>query len=193
VISLRIRHLPAATAAICALAVAGCGGSDKQSQGAKLPASAVSSLDQRLGEIQRRYAEATKNDNPGACDDIARDSFPAVKKVIDGLPQDVDSKLRDATTESFANLQQLTDKGCGDVSTPTDTTTAPTETTTPPPETTTTPPETNTTPPETTTTPPATTPQTTTPKNPSGGTGGQKPNAGSPQGGGTKAPSGNGN
>lgn len=188
-ISFRFRHLLAAGAAACVFAVAGCGGSDDEPEGAKLPAAAVRQLDLRLDEIQRRYDDATAKDNPGACDDIAQDSFPAVKQIIDGLPQDVDSKLRDATTESFANLQQLTDQGCQDVSTPTDTETAPPETETTPPETT--PPETTpteTTPPETTpteTTPPQTTPDT-------GGTGGQDPDTGSPQGGGTKAPQGGG-
>jgi len=192
VITTRLRHLLAATAAATVLVVAGCGGSNDQ-KGAKLPAAAVRSLDRRLEEIQRRYDAATKHYNMGACDDIAADSFPAVKKIIDGLPADVDQDLKDSTTESFANLQQLTDRGCQDVST-TQTETTPTETQTTPPPTQTTPPPTQTTPPQTETTPPETTPRTT-PDNGSGGTGGsgdQNPGTNSPQGGGTEAPPGAG-
>ncbi|MBA3509122.1 MAG: hypothetical protein H0T19_03390 [Thermoleophilaceae bacterium] len=89
----------------------------------------MSELNQRLDEIQRRYDDAKRNDNPGACDDIQQDSFGAVSRAIDALPQDVDTKLRDAVTQSFANLQQLTDDGCKDVQEKTETETTPTETT----------------------------------------------------------------
>ena len=119
----------------------------------------MSQLNVRLDEIQRRFDAAQEDNLPGACEDIQNDSFPAVKRLIDGLPEDVDGKLRDATEESFARLQQLVDDGCQDL-TPTETETTPTETVEPetvPPETT--PPETT----PTETTPPETTPQDETP------------------------------
>ena len=119
------RHLLAAAAA-CVLAVAGCGSSDEP-EGEKLPQSTVSQLNVRLDEIQRRYDAAQQDNLPGACEDIQNDSFPAVKRLIDGLPEDVDGQLRDATEESFARLQQLVDDGCQDI-TPTETETTPTET-----------------------------------------------------------------
>jgi len=177
------RHLLAAAAA-CVLAVAGCGSSDEP-EGEKLPQSTVSQLNVRLDEIQRRFDAAQQDNLPGACDDIQNDSFPAVKRLIDGLPEDVDGQLRDATEESFARLQQLVDDGCQDI-TPAETETTPTETVEPetvPPETT--PPETT----PTETTPPETTPPETTPKN-DGGSGGTDPDG--TGGGGTQAPQGDG-
>jgi hypothetical protein len=193
-VTLRFRHLLVALLAASLLALAGCGGSDEP-EGAKLPSSAVAELNQRLTEIQRRYDDAKQNDNPGACDDIQQDSFPAVSRTIDGLPEDVDGKLRDAVTESFANLQRLTDEGCQDVAPKTDTETTPTETI--PPETV--PPETT----PTETTPPETTPTETTPPETQqngngngngkakGNNGGATPQTGNGNGngGGTQAPS----
>jgi hypothetical protein len=192
-VTIRSRHLLLALLAAAALAVAGCGGSDEP-EGAKLPPSSVTELTQRLNEIQRRYDDAKQNDNQGACDDIQQDSFAAVSRTIDALPEDVDGKLRDAVTESFANLQQLTDEGCQDVGTETSTETTPTETT--PPETV--PPETT----PTQTTPPETTPTETTPPKQDNGNGNANGNSkgtnggATPQGqngGGTQAPSAGGN
>jgi hypothetical protein len=187
-VTTRPRHLITALAVAVALAMVGCGSSDEP-EGAKLPASSVSQLNQRLNEIQRRYDDARNNGNPGACDDIQQDSFSAISQIIDSLPEDVDGKLRDAVTESFANLQQLTRNGCEDVQPETDTETTPTETT--PPETT--PPETvptETTPTETT--PPETTPQK---QSPNGNNGGSQPQGGNGggNGGGAEAPSDGGN
>ena len=175
----RLRHLLSTAAIVGAAAVAGCGGGSDEPEGAKLPQASVAQLNQRLDEIQRRFDDAQENDNPGACEDIQNDSFPEVKNLLDALPEDVDGKLRDATEESFARLQQLTDDGCRDI-TPTETDTTQTETVPPetvPPETT----PTETTPPKTT--PPETTPQQTTPDNSSGGT-----DPGAEAGGGTQAP-----
>jgi len=187
-VTIRLRHSPAVLGAVAALALAGCGGSEEP-KGAQLPRSSVSELNQRLDEIQRRYDDAKRNDNPGACDDIQQDSFGAVSRAIDALPEDVDTKLRDAVTQSFANLQQLTDDGCKDVQEKTETETTPTETTppvTPPPVTTPPPPQ---------TTPTETTPTETTPEKPkkppkqpkSNDNGGSGPQSG--DGGGTQAPS----
>ncbi len=185
--TLHPRHLPAVLLAAAALGAAGCGSSN-DSGGTKLPRSSVSELTQRLNEIQRRYDDAKANHNQGACADIQSDSFGAVSRTIDALPQDVDPKLRDAVTTSFTNLQQLTKDGCRDVAPQTDTQTTPTETAPPvtqPPVTT--PPETT----PTETTPPATTPQEQ--KKPKDkGNGGSKPLGGNGNGGGTQAPSGGG-
>ena len=178
------RHLLAACAA-GALAVAGCGSSDEP-EGAKLPASSVAQLNQRLDEIQRRFDDARDNDNPGACQDIQTDSFAEVKRLLDALPEDVDGKLREATVNSFARLQELTEEGCQDIQ-PTETETTPAETVPPEtvaPETT----PTETAPPETT--PRETTPERTTPRQNQGGNGGTDPDGSG--GGGTEAPEGDG-
>jgi hypothetical protein len=202
-VTTRARQLSCLVALVALLGAAGCGSSGDDSKGAKLPAASVAELNQRLNEIERRYADARQNDNAGACQDIQDDSFAAISKTIDALPEDVDGQLRDAVTQSFANLQQLTQDGCQDVGTKTETETTPTETT--PPETV--PPQT--TPPETTPTETTPTQTTTTPKqNDSNGNGNgngngntKKNNGGAtPQtgngngaGGGTEAPSGGGN
>jgi hypothetical protein len=181
------------------LGAAGCGSSGNDSKGAKLPASAVAELNQRLNEIQRRYQDARQNDNAGACKDIQDDSFSAISKTIDNLPEDVDGQLRDAVTQSFANLQQLTQDGCQNVQAKTTTETTPTETTptqTVPPQTT----PTETTPTETTPTQTTTTPKQTNGNGgakPKGGNGGATPQSGNGNGngagGGTQAPSSGGN
>ena len=180
------RHLLAACAAL-ALAVAGCGSSDEP-EGAKLPPSSVAQLNQRLDEIQRRFDDARDNHNPGACEDIQTDSFAEVKRLLDALPEDVDGELREATVNSFARLQQLTEEGCQDIQpTETETETTPTETApheTVPPETT----PAETTPPETT--PRETTPERTTPPDEQGGNGGTDPDG--TGGGGVQAPEGDG-
>jgi hypothetical protein len=193
-----VRQLLCLCIAAGVLAAAGCGSSGNDSKGAKLPASAVAELNQRLDEIDRRYQDARKNDNAGACRDIQDDSFAAISKTIDNLPEDVDGQLRDAVTQSFANLQQLTQDGCQNIGTKTTTETTPTTT-----PTVTVPPQT--TPTETTPTETTPTQTTTTPKQDNGnGTGGAKnkgdnggasPNSGSGggAGGGTQAPSAGGN
>lgn len=195
--TVRLRHLLAVLATAATVATAGCGGSEEP-KGSKLPGSSVSELSQRLNEIQRRYDFAKENDNPGACDDIQRDSFKAVRRTIDSLPQDVDRKLRDAVTQSFANLQQLTEDGCKDVSSKTETDTTPTETApAPAPPPVPTPPETT----PTETAPPTTAPQEekkskSKEKDNGQGTGGTNGTDGSGgtggAGGGTQAPGANG-
>jgi hypothetical protein len=160
---------------------AGCGSDDPE--GAKLPADAVTELDRRLDEILRRFEEGTENANVGACSQIQTDSFRAIADTINGLPQDVDSEIRNALTESFRNLQTLTRDGCADAE---NQQTEP-ETT---PEAETTPDETATD--ETTPTEP-TTPETTptTPTTPdTGGDGGGTDQGGDGQGGGSEAPQG---
>jgi hypothetical protein len=200
-VTTRARQLLCLVALAALLGAAGCGSSGGDSKGAKLPAASVAQLDQRLSEIERRYADARKNDNAGACQDIQDDSFAAISKTIDALPEDVDGQLRDAVTQSFANLQQLTQDGCQDVGTKTETETTPTETT---PTETVAPPTTptETTPTETTPTQTTTTPQQDKPNGNGNGNGNGKKNnggatpqtgAGNGAGGGTQAPSTGGN
>jgi hypothetical protein len=180
------RHLaPALACALALLAIAGCSSSD-QPKGEKLPRATVAELNQRLGEIERRYADGTENNNVGACNDIQNDSLQAVNTLISGLPDDTDADIRSALNDSFRRLQELTQDGCAQVEKPqTDTETTPQETVT---EQT---PTTDTTPTETT--PTETTPTQTTPggakqKPPKqNGGGGTKPDTG---GGGTEAPQG---
>ena len=139
-----------------------------------IPAANAEAIEVRLDEVQRRYEEGTENDNPGACEDIIDDSFPAIQQQIDNLPSSVDKEVRDTLVAGLAHLVDLVQDGCSNVE-PTETET--TEETTPA-ETVTTPPETETTPRETETTPPQTTPrQPTTPQ--------QEPGSG---GGGTQVP-----
>jgi PBP1b-binding outer membrane lipoprotein LpoB len=161
------RHLAALLGA--AALMAGCG-SDEEEPEPSIPAASAEAIEVRLDEVQRRYQEGTENDNPGACEDIADDSFPAIQDQIDNLPSSVDKEVRDTLVAGLAHLVDLVESGCADVE-QTDTET--TEETTPT-ETVTTPPETETTPPETETTPPETTPQqpTTPQQDPGGGGGG---------------------
>ena len=163
--------------------LAGCGGDDEP-EGKGLPADAVAAIEQRLDEIQRRFDDATQNDNVGACNDIDSDSFRAIAQTVSGLPSDVDPDVRDALESSLERLQRLTEEGCAGVE-PTETETTPEETT--PPETVTeTVPE-ETAPPETETQPQQTTPQDRAPQG--GGPDGEGPPG---QGGGAAPPDGDG-
>jgi hypothetical protein len=142
-VTVRLRHLAAAAGAAALLA--GCG-SDDDPKGKGIPADAVAAIEQRLDEVQRRFDDATQNDNPGACEDIESDSFAEIDRRVTGLPSDVDPDVRDALESSLERLRQLTQEGCADVE-PAQTDTTPEETipqetvtetvpeeTTPPPE-----------------------------------------------------------
>jgi len=118
------RHLAGLLAA--AALVAGCGGDDEP-EGEGVPADAVAAIEQRLDEIQRRFDDATQNDNVGACNDIEADSFRSIAQTVGGLPSDVDPDVRDALEASLDRLRQLTEEGCADVE-PVETDTTPEET-----------------------------------------------------------------
>jgi hypothetical protein len=183
----RFRTITTVAVAI-ATGLAGCG-SDKE--GKQLPASSVAQLQGQLNSIESRF------DVPdgAACADITGGSDPnttVVQRVIDQLPNDTDSDLRNAVQDSFDHLFDLVEQECRAAreQTKTDTNTTPTETT----ETTTTPTETtetNTTPTETTetnTTPTETT--DTTPGNSGNGNGKGNNGNGNGNGGGAAGPSG---
>ena len=111
------RQLPGALAACAALAAAGCGSSEEP-RGEPLPRQSVAELQKRLDEIERRYRDGIEDGNLGACEDIQKDSIPAVEVIVGGLPQEVDAELRDAVEGSFARLEQLTREDCAEVEPP---------------------------------------------------------------------------
>lgn len=134
--------------AACLLA-AGCGSDE---EGAGIPRRSAAALENQLDSIQNRFEFGG-----AACTDITDGDDPntdAVQKVIDGLPADVDSDVRDGLEQGFDRLFQLVGEQCKKPQTETQTETVtepappPTETeteTTPPPTTETTPPPTETT------------------------------------------------
>jgi hypothetical protein len=151
-----------------AVLLAGCG-ADDEPKGKGIPADAVAAIDERLDEIQRRFNDGVDNDNPGACEDIERDSVKNIQSTVANLPSDVDPDIRQALEDGIQRLRELVQEGCSGVE-PAQTETTPEETVTVE----TTPPKTETTPPATETTPPETTPPAqTTPQDPgNGGEGG---------------------
>ena len=146
-----VRHLAALGVGAVLMVTPGCGSSE-ESKGDPLPADAVAAISGRLTEVQRRYDSATKNDNPGACRDIERDSYRAISATVKDLPSSVDADVRNALEESLARLQELTSEGCSQVrETPPQQDTTPQETVPPetvPQETTTEPTDTQTVPDE---------------------------------------------
>ena len=180
------RHL-APAACLVALAAgalaAGCGSDD---EGPPIPANIANQLQTRLDEIERRFEFAG-----GACADIENDSKPAVEELVSSVPNDVDADVRQALSESFDRLFELTADQCEQQQT--ETQPAPTPAPEPepvptepaPPETTETeaPPQTETTPPpeETETSPPAT--QGEEGEEGEGGEGGEGGGSGAGQGG----------
>lgn len=115
--SIRERHLLAVTATCTVLAaMPGCGSDEPDGEG--LPQDAVAQLETRLDEVQRRYDDALANDNPGACDDIERNSYEVIRDIVAALPDDVDRDVVKALEESLARLRELTRRGCADVEAP---------------------------------------------------------------------------
>jgi len=136
--------------ALCAcLAAAGCGSDDEG--GKQLPANTAAALEDQLNRVQDRLDNGTE----GACRDILEGprgpNRAAVQQLLDGLPNDVDPDVREATQESFDNLWSLVESKCQELqadepaqttptdtqtdTTPTETETQPTETTPPPTDT----------------------------------------------------------
>jgi len=132
-----------------ALVAAGCGGDD---EGKPIPAASATALNAQLDGVQARLDNGTA----GACKDILEGprgpNLEQVNRIIESLPNDVDSDIRSALQDSFDNLWDRVQETCDDLSQkqesqqPTQTETTQTETTTTPTETTTTPTETTTTP-----------------------------------------------
>ena len=134
-----------------ALVAAGCGGDD---EGKPIPAATATQLDAQLDGVQARLDNGTA----GACKDILEGprgpNLEQVNRIIESLPDDVDSDVRSALQDSFDNLWDRVQDKCDELAQkqgqqqqqPTETQTTPTETETTPTETT----PTETTPTETT-------------------------------------------
>jgi hypothetical protein len=102
----------------------GCGADD---EGEPIPQQSAQDLQGQLSSIQGRLAT-------GACPDVVEGDDTNVQKVsgiIDGLPSEVDSDVRDALRESFERLFELVEQECAAE----ETETTPTQTQTPPTET----------------------------------------------------------
>jgi hypothetical protein len=160
----------AAAAVVAAVGVAGCGGSDKE-EGAQIPRADAAALINRLQEAERRS-------DPFRCNDLRKDTLPALEREVQALPDNVDADVRSTVEDGVAHLSELVDQQCESdkQDTKTDTTpTTPTETEPAPTQTQTQPTPTQTQPPKTTPTPTTPTPTPTTP-----GNGGAEPGAGKP-------------
>jgi hypothetical protein len=167
-VNLRTQTLRLISLLACMVA-AGCG----SDEGEPIPAEQAAALQTQLDSIESRF-----QNGDAACRDITEGddtNTDAVDNILASLPEDVDPDVRDAVTQSFDRLFELTSEQCAEEpQEPTDTT--PTETQTTTTETTTTETiETETTPIETTpteTTPTDTTGDETSPSGDEGGDGG---------------------
>jgi hypothetical protein len=128
----RLHHILLAILAVLALLATGCGKDEEK--GAPIPATQASELQRQLDSINGRFAFGD-----GACNDIQRDNVPAVNRILDRVPQNVDQDVRNTLRDSFERLFQLTASQCdeekGQDTTPTETETTPTVTETQPTET----------------------------------------------------------
>jgi hypothetical protein len=141
-----LKRIPLLLALTACLAATGCGSDDEG--GKELPANTAAALEDQLNRVQDRL----DNGSEGACRDILEGprgpNRDAVQQLLDGLPNDVDPDVREATQESFDNLWSLVESKCEELKpdepaqtetstpeTPTETQEEPTETTPPPTDT----------------------------------------------------------
>jgi hypothetical protein len=148
---MRLAKTTALIACLAAAFLGGCGSSGDK--GKQIPAAARVELDKQLSSIKGRFNFG----GAGACSDIAQNKS-SVQRTLDSLPSSVDSDVKNALTDGFNRLFQLTDSQC-DEKKGQQTQTQSTESA-PPPATTPSAPET------TPTTPSDTTPTPTTPTTP---------------------------
>ena len=132
-----------AALAATALAITGCGSDE---EGEQLPPAAADQLERQLGFIERAIDQGSL----GACRSVLEGAQPnraEVERILEGLPEDVDPELREATEDSFSRLFDLVEEDCEEkeADAETETETTPTATETVPTETETTPTETETT------------------------------------------------
>jgi hypothetical protein len=103
----------AAIAALAVLALATCGSEEKK--GAPLPADFTQKLTVQLDLVQSRIDATRENDTVGSCKDIDLKSYPDIQDLVDGLPPNTDSALRDALDQSLSRLRKLTEAECSDL------------------------------------------------------------------------------
>jgi hypothetical protein len=101
---MRLVKTTALIACIAAALLGGCGSGDDK--GKPIPAATRVELDKRLDSIKGRF-----DFGGGACADIAKDQT-SVQQTLDSLPSDVDSDVKNALTDGFDRLFQLTDEQC---------------------------------------------------------------------------------
>ncbi len=157
------RLLAALAVGLVAFVVSGCG-KDKQEEGPGIPRADASALINRLEEAKRRS-------DPFRCNDLRKDTIPALERQVQGLPDNVDADVRQTVEDGIAHLTDLVEQECQQSQQDTQTETTPST----PTETQTTPTPTQTTPTPTQTTPTQTTPTPTTPTPTTPGNGGATP------------------
>ena len=108
----------ALTAALL-LPVAGCGGSDKKGD-------PIARAD--AAQIVARLQEAKRRASPLRCNDLRRDTIPALTSQVNSLPSTVDADVRQTLSDGINHLNDLVNQECTQQRTPTQTT--PTQTTT---------------------------------------------------------------
>jgi hypothetical protein len=100
---MRIRVTTTIALAACLAAAAGCGGDDK---GRAIPAETRQELQKQLTSVENRFEAAG-----GACADITENQA-SVEKTLDSLPADVDAEVKDALSDGFGRLFDLTADQC---------------------------------------------------------------------------------
>ncbi|MEA2404089.1 MAG: hypothetical protein QOE08_736 [Thermoleophilaceae bacterium] len=145
-----------AAAVVATVAVTGCGSSNDKKPGKPIPSANSAALINRLEEAKRRS-------DPFRCNDLRKDTIPALERDVQALPSTVDAGVRSTVEDGISHLSQLVDDQCASQQQNTQTNTTPTTPT--PTQTTPTPTQTQTTPPPTTPTQTTPTPTTPTPGN----------------------------
>jgi hypothetical protein len=102
---MRLAKTTALIACIAAALLGGCGSSGDK--GKQIPAATRVELDKQLNSIEGRFDFG----GAGACSDIAQNKT-AVQRTLDSLPSDVDTDVKNALTDGFARLFELTDSQC---------------------------------------------------------------------------------
>ena len=126
---MRLRTTTIALLLLAAGLAASCGSDEEK--GEPIPVASAQELDKRLSEVQDRFEFGD-----GACADIINDSQPGVNAIINALPADVDSDVRNALQRGFDRLFELSAEQCDEEkgqetepeSLPTETEELPTET-----------------------------------------------------------------
>jgi hypothetical protein len=99
---MRTRVTTTIALAACVAAVAGCG----DDKGRAIPAETRQELQKQLTSVENRFEAAG-----GACADITENQA-SVEKTLDSLPADVDAEVKDALSDGFGRLFDLTADQC---------------------------------------------------------------------------------